>query len=412
VTRALPTGSPTVLRSLNRARILRLVRARPSISRVDLARDTGLSKPTVNKIVAGLLDEGLLRELPVEETRLPGRSGPPPKIVAFRPEFGYVIGVDIGANKLLVHLADLSGAVLASRRAPARGPRRAEAVLAEVRREVEAVLASAGVGAREVKVLVIGTPGVVDPLTSRVSLAPQIAGWEGTDIVADVRRWMPGRVRVEPEVQLSMLAERWHGAGRDVDDLVYINVGIGIAAGILLRGDRHRGATGAAGEIGYLPIGDGGPADADGYGRFEWAAGGAAYARLGSEVASTRRGAALRRLAGGDPAAVDAEVVFSAAAEGDAAALAIVDDLVGQLARGVASVATVVDPSIVVIGGGLSRAGEPLRVRLERDVRRLLPRPPRLVLSALGEDAVALGAVTAAIVEWEATAYAAPIEEA
>jgi predicted NBD/HSP70 family sugar kinase len=193
---------------------------------------------------------------------------------------------------------------------------------------------------------------------------------------------------------------------------VYINVGIGIAAGFMLRGERHRGATGAAGEIGYLPIGDGGLADGDGFGSFERAAGGAAYARLGTEVARTHRGARLRQLAGGDPAAVDAEVVFAAAAEGDPAALAIVDDRVGRLARGVASVATVVDPSVVVIGGGLSRAGEPLRERLEREIQRLLPRPPRLVLSALGEDGVALGAVTAAIGEWEAMAYAAPIEEA
>jgi predicted NBD/HSP70 family sugar kinase len=410
--RDVPAGSPATLRNLNRTRILRSIRASSSISRVELARETGLSKPTVNKIVAGLLDEGLLRELPIAESRLPGRSGPRPKVVAFRPDFGYVVGVDIGANKLLVHVADLSGRVLASRRAPARGPRRAHAVLAEVRREVEALLASVGIGARDVNVLVIGTPGVVDPVTSRVSLAPQISGWEDTDIVADVRRWLPGRVRVEPEVQLSMLAERWHGAGRDVDDLVYINVGIGIAAGIMIRGERHRGASGAAGEIGYLPIGEAGPIAADGFGSFEWAAGGDAYARLGAEVARTRRGARLRRLAGGDPAAVDAEVVFAAAAQGDAAAVAIVDDLVGRLARGVASVATVVDPSVVVIGGGLSRAGEPLRARLERDVRQLLPRPPRLVLSALGEDGVALGAVTAAIGEWEAMAYAAPIEEA
>jgi predicted NBD/HSP70 family sugar kinase len=129
-----------------------------------------------------------------------------------------------------------------------------------------------------------------------------------------------------------------------------------------------------------------------------------------SRAEGTRRGATLRRLAGGDPAAVDAEVVFAAAAEGDRAALGIVDDRVGHLARGVAAVAAVVDPSVVVIGGGLSRAGEPLRARLERDVRRLLPRPPRIVLSALGEDGVALGAVTAAIGEWEAMAYAAPIE--
>jgi predicted NBD/HSP70 family sugar kinase len=228
-------------------------------------------------------------------------------------------------------------------------------------------------------------------------------------------------VVVDTEVQLSMLAERWHGAGRGVDDLVYLNVGIGIAAGILLGGERHRGATGASGEIGYLPMGeDDGPSDdgtdtahgGNGFGAFERAAGGSAYARLGAAAARRPSGARLRALAGGDANGVDAEVVFRAAAEGDQAATAIVDELAGRLGRGLAAVVTVVDPSVVIIGGGLSRAGEPLRSRVEGHVRRLLPRTPRIVLSALGEDAVALGAVTAAIREWEAMAYAATTEEA
>jgi predicted NBD/HSP70 family sugar kinase len=200
-----------------------------------------------------------------------------------------------------------------------------------------------------------------------------------------------------------------------VDDLVYVNVGIGIAAGILLGGERHRGATGALGEIGYMPVIDADPprgVQDRGFGSFERAAGGSAYARLGARAARGPRGGRLLALAGGDAAAVDAAVVFSAANEGDTAASEIVDELVSRLARGVATVSAVVDPSVIIIGGGLSRAGEPLRSRLERDVRRLHPRPPRIVLSALGEEAVALGAVTAAISAWEAATYSGISEEA
>jgi glucokinase len=413
MTTMLPAGSPTVLRSLNRSRILRLVRSREEITRVDLARQTGLSKPTVNKIVADLVDEGMLREIPLGHARPQRRSGPRPMLVAFRPEFGYVIGVDVGANKLLVQLADLSGRVIATQRQAAEGPRRAARVMAELRRALDAVLFRASVSPGAVKVVVIGTPGVVDPLTLRVTLAPQIPGWEDIDIAGRVGSWMPSRVLVDTEVQLSMLAERWHGAGRGEDNLVYINVGIGIGAGILLGGERYRGATGAAGEIGYLPITpavDADPSGGDGFGSFERAAGGAAYARLGGQAARGPGGARLMELAGDDADAVDAETVFRAAAEDDPAAVAIVDELVGHLARGVAAVAAVVDPALVVIGGGLSRAGEPLRARLERGLRALLPRPPRIVLSSLGEEAVALGAVTAAIEDWELTAYAATSE--
>jgi glucokinase len=385
------------------------------MSRVDIARETGLSKPTVNKIVAGLLDEGMLVEVPAGGPEQRGRSGPRPKLVAFRSEFGYVVGVDVGANKLLVMLADLGGRVVATKRVAARGPRRASTVLAELRRTVQAVLGEVGVAPNLVKVACIGTPGVVDPVTQRVTLAPQIPGWDDVDIGAAVRGWLPCTVLVESEVQLSMLAERWHGPGQGVDDLVYINAGIGIAAGILLGGERHRGATGSAGEIGYLPIADhdGEPDHApDGFGSFERAAGGAAYARLGSAAARRRGGARLRQLAGGTPDDVDAEIVFQAAQEGDPVASAIVETLLERLARGVAAVATVVDPDVVIIGGGLSRAGEPLRSCLERNVDRLLPRAPGILLSTLGEEAVALGAIAAAIAEWETSTYSMAVEEA
>jgi predicted NBD/HSP70 family sugar kinase len=409
----LPSGSPAVLRGLNRARILRTIRSCEAISRADLARETGLSKPTVNLIVAGLIEDGMLQDIEPEPAGTGARPGPRPRLVAFRPGYGYVAGIDIGANKLLVFLADLQGRIVASRRVPARGPRQATALLVEVRQTLETVLVEAHVDLKELQVLSVGTPGVLDPVTNRVARAPQIAGWEGLDLVTTLAAWAPCHVIVDTEDQLSMLAERWQGAGKGVNDLVYINLGMGLGAGILFRGERYRGAGGGAGEIGFLPIGDasaGNRGAHPGLGAFELAAGGIAYARLGSEAARRRGGEGLRARAGGDPDAVDAEVVFAAAGDGDPVAVAIVDELVGRLARGVATVAVILDPSVVIIGGGISRAGAPLLSRLERGVASLMPRPPRLVLSSLGEEAVALGAVIAAIAAWESSAYAASVD--
>jgi predicted NBD/HSP70 family sugar kinase len=142
-----------------------------------------------------------------------------------------------------------------------------------------------------------------------------------------------------------------------------------------------------------LPIPDGDPPPATGLGHFEHAAGGSAFARLGREVADEPGGAVLRELAGGDPTTVDAEVVFRAAERGDEAAQRLLDELLDRLSRGLASVAAVLNPATVIIGGGLSRAGEALLVPLQRRVAELVPLPPRLVLSSLGDEAVALGAV-------------------
>ena len=256
----------------------------------------------------------------------------------------------------------------------------------------------------QLKAVCIGTPGVVNPVSRRVSMAPQIPGWERVDLVAELSQWVPCGVLVESELKLSILAEQWKGAGKGIANLVYVNVGVGIGAGILIDGERYQGATGAAGEIGYLPLPDGtaaSSADPETFGAFELAAGGIAYARLGRALASGPDGARLRELVGGEIEAIDARTVFQAGADGDPAALALIEELAARLARGIAVVAAVLDPGLVIVGGGVSRAGDLLMAPLQRNLGPLLPRPPKLVMSALGEEGTALGAVMAALQQWE-----------
>jgi predicted NBD/HSP70 family sugar kinase len=237
---------------------------------------------------------------------------------------------------------------------------------------------------------------VVDPVTGRLTLAPQLGGWEGLPLGKRLQRSFACPVLVENEVHLSMLAERWRGAAQEIDDALFVQAGYGIGGGLLVGGRLYRGANGAAGEIGYLPF-DRDAAEPSELGPFEHAAGGSAYARHGARAAARRDGARLLELAGGDADAVDAEVVFAAAAEGDGAACAIVEELAGRLAEGIAAAAVVVDPQAVILGGGLSRAGETLLAPLQRKLEGLVPVAPRVVLSDLGEQAVALGAVRLAV---------------
>jgi predicted NBD/HSP70 family sugar kinase len=192
------------------------------------------------------------------------------------------------------------------------------------------------------------------------------------------------------------VAERWRGAAQGVTEAVYVNVGVGIGGGVLIGGDLYRGAAGAAGEIGYLPLPDPNEPHHE-LGPFEHAAGGAAFARFGRDAVAAGRGELLVELAGGDPEAIDAEVVFGTAERGDAAASAIVDELLERLARGIAAAVVVLNPEAVIIGGGVTRAGERLLEPLTRRIPQLVPVPPRVLLSTLGEDAVALGAVRLAV---------------
>ncbi|HEY1368949.1 MAG TPA: ROK family transcriptional regulator [Gaiellaceae bacterium] len=384
--------------------MLRSIRSRGPISRTDLARETGLSKPTVNEVVEKLLAAGYVRESLPDDGARPRRPGPRARLLSFRADLGHVLGVDIGANKILVLLADLTGEIVASERRRTQGDRDAAAVLRQVRAAASAALARAGVSRERLQSVVVGTPGVVDA-TGRVTLAPQLGGWEAIQLGQRLGRSFSCPVLVDNEVRLSVLAERWRGSAQGIDEAIYVQVGVGIGAGILIGGELYRGATGAAGEVGYLPFGADEPSG-EGLGPFEHAAGGHAYARLGQAAARRSDGAALRELAGGDPDAVDAEAVFGAASRGDPAAAAIVEELVGRLARGIAAAVVVLNPATVIVGGGISRAGATLLEPLERALGSLVPVAPRLEVSSLGDEAVALGAVRLAVQEAEERMFA------
>ena len=382
MSKRLPAGSPGLLRRLNSAAVLHAVRADGPVSRSDLARATGLSKPTVNAAVELLLEQGYVSE---DGEAASGRPGRRPRLLRFASGLGHVLGIDIGANKVLVLVADLAGEVLATER------RRSEpdALLELVEDAAAQALLAAGVTPESLKAVGVGTPGVVDPGSGRVTLAPQLPGWEGIELGARLEPSFACPVLVDNEVRLSLLAERWRGAAQEIDDAFFVQIGIGIGGGVLFGGEVYRGATGAAGEIGYLPLFDEEEAS-DGLGPFEHAAGGSAFARLAQRAGL---------------AAVDAETVFAAAAAGDAVANQVLETLLDRLARGIAAAIVVLNPATVIVGGGISRAGEQLRGPLEQRIRALVPVPPRVILSQLGDEAVALGGVRLALQQVEQTLF-------
>ncbi len=380
-------GSTAVLRRANLRLVLRTVRDRGPLSRSDLRRHTGLSRPTLDEVVGQLLSLQLLYERPATDAELASRRpGPRPRYLSFNSDSGRLIAVDIGAEKILVVATDLDGHVVARLRSQVTGLDR-EAILSEVRRLLAEASNKCRTQGRPLRAVVVGTPGVIDPLTGSVSLVPHIAGWEGVILRDEVLGGYECPTAVENEMHLAVLGERWLGAAQGCDDVVYIGIGIGVSAGIIIGGGLHRGAFGAAGEIGYLDFGfrDDEPGR-DGSGRLEWSAGARAF--LGE---AQRAGPASPRR--GDPEQGPV-AVFRAAAAGDPAALSLIDQVAAVLGRGVAALSLTLNPALIVLGGGLSQAGEALRGPVERHLGRLLPMPPPpLKVSTLGEQASVLGGV-------------------
>ena len=269
-------------------------------------------------------------------------------------------------------------------------------VLQTIRASIEEVTQSGQVRLSSVVAVGVGTPGVVAS-TGALTLAPQLPGWEGIVLSEELDPRISAPIHVANEVNLAVLGERWRGAARDVHDAVYLHIGVGIGLGILMDGQLYRGGAGAAGEIGYLPLMD---VTADvpvGVGAFEYAASGAAFARRGRAAARKPSGKRLRELAGGNAESVDAKAVFQAALEGDPVASGIRDELIELLARGTAAVCVVLNPTTVIVGRGLSQGGAALVKPLERRVRSLVPFPPRVEISQLGDLAVVHGAVRLAL---------------
>lgn len=371
-------GSNAVLRRMNLRLVLGAVREHGPLSRSDLRRQTGLSRPTLDEVLAQLLAMQLLAERPATDEEMASRRpGPRPRYLAFNADRGRLIGVDIGAEKVIVIATDLDGRAVGTFRSHVSGMDR-EVLLSEVRKLMAEAATICQEGGKAVRAVVVGTPGVIDRSTGSVSLAPQIPGWEGVVLERELLRDYDCPSTVENEMHLAVLGERWLGAAKGCDNVVYIGLGIGVSAGVIVDGTLLRGAFGRAGEIGYLDFGPpDGAAGIGSSGRFERAVGATAFM---AEVPGARENSP--------------EEVFRSAAAGDVSAQLVIDRAAATLAQGVAALALALDPALIVLGGGLSATGEALRSPVSQRLKRLLPvTPPLLKVSTLGERATVFGAI-------------------
>ncbi len=301
------------------------------------------------------------------------------------------VGVDVGGTKIAALRMTVEGSIEASTVIATPASDQDAALPA-----IEAAIAS--VIDDDVVAIGIGMAGLVDARTGVLLTTPNLV-WRNLPLEADLAPTFSlpvtrGQRRDGRRVGRTVAS----APPADYDDSLFVGVGTGIGGGIVMGGRLVRGAHGLAGEIGHVIVEPDGPACGCGNrGCWEQVASGLAIARAGARTVADDPGSAIGRLVGGDPRRVTGEVVSQAAREGDAAAIAILAEVGRRLGEGVAGLVNVLDPEIVVIGGGASEAGElllaPLRAAflasLEgADVRPEVP----IVAAALGNDAGAIGA--------------------
>ena len=387
-------GTPRLLRQLNDRAALELLLSGGPLTRTQLGTRTGLSKVTASQLLSRLEERDLVRVVGSQA----GGRGPNAALYAVVPESAYVAVLDVRAGRVTATIADITGRIISD---VTVDPNASDDPVALVHTAVRRLVDAAGVPLDKVRACVIGTPGVVDPRTGDIRFSFDLMSWhEG--VLEALRTDLKRSVILENDVNLAALAEHSEGAAKGVEEfvLIWLSAAGGVGMSTMINGRIHRGRSGGAGEIGYLPV-PGAPMPVDvglsgGYeslqdqGDRELPHGFQALVKAKQVV----KLAAEHGITGADVT----EVVASASACDSPEKSAFLDAFADRLARGVAAVSVIIDPGLVVLGGDVAQAGgQKLAERVQAATARIAPNRTEVALGSVEGSPVVRGALLHAL---------------
>lgn len=384
-------ATPQLLRRVNAEAILLVMRSTTAVTVTELIEATGLTRATVIAVCEDLEQRGWVRELPNQRDFGGYQKGRPARRFELNERAGYVLGVDVGVAKTTVVVADLRGTLQGRASQPFRSAEIPATERIEViDRTAIAALEDAGASPQDVMSVCVG---IAAPVDRKGDVLVTQSFWGKFDVglrsaLTDLHGW---NVLLENDANLAALGERWRGSAVGIDDVVVILASERFGSGVIEDGRLLRGSGGGFGEMAYLDLVEG---VGDPFGIASLAR------RWAAEALASPAKTTLRPSAPGTE--VEAEDVFAAAAAGDAVALAILDRLSDRVARVVATVSTMVNPELVVIGGGVAKSAGVLLESVAERLPQLTATPPRLAASPLGDAIVTVGAVRRALDHVEA----------
>lgn len=384
---------------LQQYKVVDLMRSTGGLSRSDLARQLGYSRATITGLVKDLIDRTIIREIADAEST----GGRPARILDFNASFAYVIGVDMGATSVDIALADFRGELLLRHRESIDVKQGPDPVLDRVAAIMQDLIQQAKIPNDKVRSIGIGVPGPVDFLNGVLSMPPIMPGWERYPIRTKIQETFPlATVVVDNDVNVMALGELRSGVGKGVDNFIFVKVGTGIGAGIIVDGGIYRGSNGCAGDIGHIQADRNGPiCHCGNVGCVEAMASGSALARQAMQAAQSGRSPILAEYLAAGVTSLTAEHIGMAAHAGDKVAMELIKTsgtLIGEVLAGVVNF---FNPSLILIGGGVANIGTQFLSTIRRGIlSRSLPLSTqhlRIDYSPMGEDAGVIGAVALAI---------------
>ncbi|MBB4955194.1 putative NBD/HSP70 family sugar kinase [Agrobacterium vitis] len=370
------TSTPPMLRQISVRAAMEILLHEGSTSRADLAKKTGLSKQTMSEVIRTLEESGWVRVKGVVSGKV-GRSAVTYEVV---PDAGCVIGIDLGANTIRIAIVDIVGNIVQEIETGCDG-HAGEDLLQHVRNLVDANLKKAKIPHSKVLLAAVATPGVIDPETGTLSLAPNMAEIGNLDMVKKLQEILRCDVVIENDVNAAVIGESWKGSGIGLETVALISLGTGIGLGTLVNGKLMRGAKGAAGEISYLPFG------ADPYH-------GESLERGALECAISARGIVERY--GVEQNGLTARDILERAQQGELQALDTVRETARLGALLITAVDAILDPQKIILGGNVGR--HPLMVQFIQDALPACTKRAIVVqASALASRSTLMGAVAIAL---------------
>ncbi len=388
-------GNAKFISEINKVKIINLIRDSEGISRADLAKSSGLSAPTISRIVDSLLREGLVMEIGAGESR----GGRRPTLLRFSGVDSFIIGVDLGTTNIYGVLTDLDANVVAEIRRPtvveegfSRIMERTSAIIRELRDHL---------GGRRGRVCGIGLAiaGLINRERNIVEFSPDFR-WHNVDVRAALALDPGTPVVFDNVTRVMALGEMWYGAGRDFRNFIMINVGYGIGAGIIIQGSPLYGLKGLAGEFGHITFDRDSDVQCDcgNFGCLEALASGNAIAKSAQKELRLGALSGLTDMCGGDVSRVTAEMVANAAKLGDGTAWSIFDRASEYLGLGIAGLINLFNPEAVFIGGGVAQAGDILFDRIRKTINsRALSKAAAdvaILPATFGPRAAVMGAIS------------------
>ncbi|MGW1715383.1 ROK family transcriptional regulator [Streptomyces sp. NPDC002156] len=383
-------GTPRVLRAMNDRAALDLLLEHGPLSRTRIGNLTGLSKPTASQLLARLEAAGLVLATGTSE----GRPGPSAQLYAVNPAAAHVAGLDVTPSGIRAAVADITGRTVGHFELPTPG-RGTQGPVDRVLQALDGAVKDAGLHRTDVHRLAIGTPGAFDPTTGNLRYAKHLPGWHSPRLLEELAAAL-GQIpfEVENDVNLAAIAEQRIGTARGHESFTLLWGERGFGAAVVIGGRLHRGATGGAGEVAFLPL-PGAPlvrnVARSNAGGFEELAGLRALLNLAREHGLTPP-------PGGSPAAKAAAVVAEAARATDGPGAAVLAEYATRLATGLAAMVAVIDPELIILAGGVITAGgEPLRALIQSELAELAVPRPAIRLSTIPDGPVLCGALQAAL---------------